>query len=105
MNEALSTAQACIAGAMEALASAGVADAGRAAEDDVSILRAQTLLRRALSDLASRFDGGPRRQPAPRLLMDSLMLEAAPAASPDVAFTLHLPEPDAGGARPRIVTA
>jgi len=100
MNEALSTAQACIAGAMEALASAGLDDAGRAAEDDVTILRAQSLLQRALGDLVARFDGGARRPLPPRLLMDSLMLDGPPDTSPDAAFTLRLPEFDAG---PRIL--
>lgn len=99
MNEALSTAQACIAGAMEALASAGLDDAGRAAQDDVTILRAHSLLQRALGDLMARFDAAGRHPLPPRLLMDSVMLEGPPSVAPDSAFTLRLPEFDAG---PRI---
>lgn len=95
MNEALSTAQACIANAMEALAAAGDRDAGRAAEDEVAILMAQTLLRRALADLRARFDGRARRLPPPRLLMDSVMLEGASLEPAGAAFTLQLPEPGA----------
>lgn len=96
MNEALHTAQACIARAMNALANAGLAGTARAVEDDFAILKAQSLLRHAMSTLGMPEDADLGRHPPGRILMDSVMLDGTGANRPAAGFILSLPDLDAG---------
>jgi hypothetical protein len=94
MNEALTIAKARITGAMEVLASMRASDEHAAHEDRSAILSAETLLRGALRDLSDRFGGETLRAPAPRLLMDTLILEGTGSVNSALPFRLSLPGPD-----------
>jgi hypothetical protein len=93
MDEAFNVVQARIVGAMEALASVRSSAMDHGLDDNVALLSAETLLRRALRGLSDRF-GLHERRPATRLLMDSVMLEAPlDDAACGLPFRLRLPDP------------